>query len=165
MPKFSHTIALPKQNLAGSAAVVTVWRASYVSLSCTFPFKIAALVDIKRARAVHCVYLVRPLQGEQGFAESAVSSPKTTPETSHSMSDPENMLGLVEPLQKIVTNRFLSAYRAKDLLFSDTALAYLRNKDGVSVSSQMGQNGEGRTAHLFQVSIAVLPCTGSKAPK
>ena len=49
------------------------------------------------------------------------------------------MLGLVEPLQKTVTNKFLAAKRAKDLLFSDTLLAYLRNKDGASVSDCFGQ--------------------------
>ncbi|KIX01563.1 uncharacterized protein Z518_09289 [Rhinocladiella mackenziei CBS 650.93] len=48
------------------------------------------------------------------------------------MSETANMLGLGEPLQNIVTKKFLGAYRAKDLLFSETTLAVLRGKQGAS---------------------------------
>jgi len=44
------------------------------------------------------------------------------------MSEAGTMLGLLEPLQRIVSRKFHEAYRNKDLLFSDTKLDVLRTK-------------------------------------
>ena len=54
------------------------------------------------------------------------------------MSEAGTMLGLLEPLQRIVSRKFHEAYRNKDLLFSDTKLDVLRTKHE-SLVSQPGE--------------------------
>ncbi|KAJ9615765.1 bifunctional AP-4-A phosphorylase/ADP sulfurylase [Cladophialophora chaetospira] len=48
------------------------------------------------------------------------------------MTDSETMLGLAEPLQRIVSRKFTTAFNARDVIFSPTSLAHLRAKGGAS---------------------------------
>jgi hypothetical protein len=43
------------------------------------------------------------------------------------------MLGLSEPLQRIVARKFDAAFKAKDIVFSETSLAHLRARGGALV--------------------------------
>lgn len=82
------------------------------------------------------------------------------------MSEPDTMLGLMEPLQKTVTEKFGAAYKAKDILFSDTTLAHLRLREGASVSAALYLPSADEDAHSFrvvQVPIAILSCSGQEA--
>ena len=51
------------------------------------------------------------------------------------MTDLGKMLGLAEPLQRVVAQKFTVASEAKDVIFSTTSLAHLRAKGGASVSA------------------------------
>ncbi|EXJ74113.1 uncharacterized protein A1O5_02407 [Cladophialophora psammophila CBS 110553] len=48
------------------------------------------------------------------------------------MTESERMLGLAEPLHQKVSQKFITAFRAKDILFSETSLAYLQARGGAS---------------------------------
>ncbi|KAH0832652.1 hypothetical protein AYO21_04803 [Fonsecaea monophora] len=48
------------------------------------------------------------------------------------MTETARMLGLTEPLHQKVSQKFLAAFKAKDILFSETSLAYLQARGGAS---------------------------------
>lgn len=61
-------------------------------------------------------------------------------------------LGLAEPLQKLVSEKFRSAYKDKSILFSETAVALLRSPGGAPVSFSGGQ---------FMVSFGSFPSSSN----
>jgi hypothetical protein len=80
------------------------------------------------------------------------------------MSEAGTMLGLREPLQRMVSRKFHEAYRNKDLLFSDTKLDVLRTKPDASVSQAAGCLSLSHSSHI-PVSTALLPSISKEAPK
>ncbi|OAP63598.1 hypothetical protein AYL99_02825 [Fonsecaea erecta] len=48
------------------------------------------------------------------------------------MTESARMLGLAEPLHQRVSQKFQTAFKAKDILFSETSLAYLQARGGAS---------------------------------
>ncbi|KIW23147.1 hypothetical protein, variant [Cladophialophora immunda] len=48
------------------------------------------------------------------------------------MTESARMLGLAEPLYQRVSQKFMTAFKGKDILFSETSLAYLQAKGGAS---------------------------------
>jgi hypothetical protein len=80
------------------------------------------------------------------------------------MSEAGTMLGIREPLQRIVSRKFHEAYRNKDLSFSDTKLDVLRTKHDASVSQAAGCVSLSHSSRIL-VSTALLPSISKEAQK